>query len=80
MKNYPINKAVDRFLFNYRIIPHSVKGLSPAEILMNRKLNSNLKILKPYHDTYHTLHKKLSFPLRVFFGKRNQIRRSPCWK
>ena len=30
MKNSPIHKAVDRFLFNYRNTSHSVTGLSPA--------------------------------------------------
>ena len=42
-----IATQVNRFLFTYRITLHSATGVSPAELLMNHKLNSTLKILKP---------------------------------
>ena len=70
MKNSPICEAVDRFLFNYHITPHSVTGLFPAELLINRKLKSNLRILKPYHDTYHGCKKVRKFQ----FGEKLWIR------
>lgn len=37
----------DTFLFRYRITSQSTNGISPAEFLMNRKLNSKLNIIKP---------------------------------
>lgn len=40
LKNSPIHKALDPFLFNYGITLHFVTGLSPAKLLMNQKLNS----------------------------------------
>ena len=42
-----IATKVNRFLFTYRITPHSATGVSPAELLMNHKLNSSLSIIKP---------------------------------
>ena len=36
-----------RFLFHYRTTPHSTIGLSPAELLMGRKLRSHLDLLQP---------------------------------
>ena len=37
-----------KFLFSYRITPQSTTGVSPSELLMNRKLRSVLDLLKPY--------------------------------
>ena len=34
------------FLFQYRITPQAIACKSPAELLMNRKLNNKLKIIK----------------------------------
>ena len=36
-----------RFLFKYRITPHSTPGLSPAELLMGKRLQSHLDQLHP---------------------------------
>ena len=36
-----------RFLFQYRLTPHSTTGTSPAELLMGRKPCSTLDLLKP---------------------------------
>lgn len=35
-------KALDDFLFHYRVTPHTVTGVSPAELLMGRKLRDKL--------------------------------------
>ena len=35
-------KALENFLFQYRVTPHTVTGLSPAELLMGRKLRDKL--------------------------------------
>ena len=34
------------FLFQYRITPQAIACKSPAELLMNRKLNNKLNIIK----------------------------------
>uniref|UniRef100_A0A5S6R676 RNA-directed DNA polymerase n=1 Tax=Trichuris muris TaxID=70415 RepID=A0A5S6R676_TRIMR len=39
--------TLSRFLFNYRLTPHSATGLSPAEILLRRKPKSLLDNLHP---------------------------------
>ena len=41
----------DRFLFTYWITPYTNTGRSPAELLMNRKLNSALNLLRPNMDS-----------------------------
>ena len=35
-------KALKNFLFQYRVTPHTVTGISPAELLMGRKLLDKL--------------------------------------
>ena len=38
---------ISKFLFQYRITPHTTTGLPPCEMLMGRKLRSRLDLLKP---------------------------------
>lgn len=45
-----IQTLISRFLFSYRITPHSVTGITPAEALMNRKLNNVFSMVKPCTD------------------------------
>ena len=42
-----LNEKLKTFLFTCRITPQSTTGISPAELLMNKKLNSKLNIRKP---------------------------------
>ena len=42
-----VNEKVDRLLFSYRTTPHSVSGLTPAELLMKRRLRTRLDIFRP---------------------------------
>ena len=42
---------VCKFLFQYRITPQSTTGLSPAELLLNRKPKSHLDLLYPNLNT-----------------------------
>ena len=37
-----VQEKLSRFLLDYRITPHSVTGVSPHELLMNRKLRLTL--------------------------------------
>ena len=42
-----VNEKVDRLLFSYRTTPHSVCGVTPAGLLMKRRLRTRLDILRP---------------------------------
>ena len=39
--------TIARFLFQYRLTPHSTTGVSPAELLLNRRPRSLLDCLRP---------------------------------
>ena len=41
-----LNEILNTFLFTYRITPQSTAGISPAELLMNKKINSKLNIIE----------------------------------
>ena len=45
----PLQLTIDRFLFNYRLTPHSTTGVSPAELMFGRRLRSRLDLLQPLH-------------------------------
>ena len=64
-----IETKLARFLFQYRITPHSVTGMSPAQLLMNRRPRSRLDLLYPdiasqvkqhqqKQQQYHNVHAK----------------------
>ena len=42
---------LDRFLFQYRITPHTTTGVAPAQLLMGRTLRSRLDLLLPSMQT-----------------------------
>jgi len=42
-----LSDRIARFLFQYRITPHTTTGLSPAEMLLGRNIRSRLDLLKP---------------------------------
>ena len=42
-----LNTRLSRFLFHYRLMPHSATGVSPAEMVFGRKLRSQLDLLRP---------------------------------
>ena len=43
----PLQLTLDRFLFNYRLTPHTTTGVSPAELMFGRRLRSRLDLLWP---------------------------------
>ena len=42
-----IQDKLSKFLFNYRITPHTTTGVPPCELLMNRRLRSRFDLLRP---------------------------------
>ena len=47
LKEGSIETKVSRFLFQYRITPQTITGITPAELLMGRKPLSRLDLLNP---------------------------------
>ncbi|XP_041651122.1 uncharacterized protein K02A2.6-like [Cheilinus undulatus] len=47
MKGGTLQTKLSRFLFSYRITPHATTGVSPAELMMSRRLRSTLDLLIP---------------------------------
>ena len=45
--NSSIETKVSRFLFRYRITPHTTTGQSSAQLLMNRQLKIRLALARP---------------------------------
>lgn len=43
----PIEVRLSKFLFHYRVTPHTTTGLSPAQLLMGRRLRTPLDLLHP---------------------------------
>lgn len=64
-----LDTRIARFLFRYRLTPHSTTGMAPAQLLLGRRPRSHLDLLKPdiatrvqgkQYDqkTQHDLHSK----------------------
>ena len=85
-----IHDKIARVLFQYRTTPHSTTGITPAELLLGRKLRSRLDLLKPnigqkvaakqqqqknFHDT-HCCEHTFSVGERVFIKKTMQKARN----
>ena len=47
MTGHTLETKLARFLFQYRITPHTTTGLPPAEMLLGRKPKSHLDLLRP---------------------------------
>jgi len=46
-QHLPIGHRISNFLLKYRTTPHTVTGVSPAELFLKRKLRTRLSMLKP---------------------------------
>ena len=42
-----LQKKLNMILFTYIVTPQTITGISPAKLLINKKLNSKLNIIKP---------------------------------
>ena len=43
----PLEVRVQQFLFKYRVTPQATTGVSPAELLMGRRIRTHLDLLYP---------------------------------
>ena len=53
-----IQSSIDKFLFNYRLTPHSTTGVSPAELMFGRRLRSRLDLLWPGESIATRVHER----------------------
>ena len=42
-----VQERLDKFLFRYRVIPHTTTGVSPSELMFSRKIRSVFDLLRP---------------------------------
>ena len=54
----PVQLAIDRFLYHYRITPHSTTGVSPAELMYGRKLRCRFDLIWPTEQIVTRVGKK----------------------
>ena len=47
VKGEEVRLAIDKFLFKYRITPHTTTGKSPADLLFGRRIRSVFDLLRP---------------------------------
>ena len=53
-----IQLVIDRFVFDYRLTPHSTTGVSPAELMFGRRLRSRLDLLWPGESIAAKVHER----------------------
>ena len=70
-KQGTLTYRLTQVLFSYRITPHSTTGISPAELLVGRKLRSRLDLLHP--NLEQTVHKKQWQQKQFYKGNRNSM-------
>ena len=89
----PITITIDKFLYNYRMTPHSTTGVSPAELMFGRKLRSRLDLLWPgesvatrvadrqklQKSNHSTTARSLTLPNHAPICIRNYSNRGPKW-
>ena len=63
-----IQERLSKFLFTYRITPHTMTGVSPAELLMSRRPRFRFDRLKhvQHQQSKQAMHHNNSKPLRKF--------------
>ena len=88
-----IQLEIDRFVFNYRLTPHSTTGVSPAELMFGRRLRSRLDLLWPSESISAKVHerqqaqrrshskvpRKVQLPPDSTVMIRNYANRGPKW-
>ena len=68
-----------RFLFRYMMTPHASTGVSPAKILMGRRLRSHLSMVHPGleeigKDTQKKVKEKVKAMQKKWHDKKNHVR------
>ena len=53
-----IQSMIDRFVFDYRLTPHSTTGVSPAELMFGRRLRCRLDLVWPSESISAKVHER----------------------
>lgn len=69
-KQFPMEQAVQNFLFGYRTTGHCTTNMSPAELHIGRKLKTRLDKLIPHHYDRSKIESKMESQKRHFRGNR----------
>ena len=72
-----IQLEIDRFVFNYRLTPHSTTGVSPAELMFGRRLRSRLDLLWPSESVSAKVHERQEAQKRSHSKDPRKIQLSP---
>ena len=72
-----IQLTIDRFLFNYRMTPHSTTGISPAELMFGRRLRSRLDLLWPSESVSARVHDRQSAQKKFHSKEPRKVKLSP---
>lgn len=81
-----LQSRLSRYLFHYRLTPHSVTGIAPAEALMSRRLRSPLDLVYPEvtgHPRRNPTERGVAIPRSFEIGQQVYVRdfrsRKPGW-
>ncbi|GFS28088.1 polyprotein [Elysia marginata] len=66
-----VHEKADRFLFKYRTTPHSTTGITPAELMFNRKIKTRLVMI---HDSVAKNVTKSQMNEKLYHDKHSKAR------
>ena len=68
---------LDKFLFKYRVTPHTTTGVSPAELLFKRKLRCRLDLLHPDEMIGSRVNRSQEFQKKHYTGSPRHVDLEP---
>ena len=68
-QNDCFDARIDKFLFKYRITPHSTTGISPSELMLGRTLRTTLDAIKPKVSLETRVHNKAMCQKKYYDGR-----------
>ena len=68
---------LDKFLFKYRLTPHTTTGVSPAELLFKRKLRCRLDLLHPNEMIGSRVNRSQEFQKKHYTGSPRHVDLEP---
>ena len=72
-----IQLVIDKFVFNYRLTPHSTTGVSPAELMFGRRLRSRLDLLWPGESVSAKVHERQQAQKHCYSKEPRKVPLSP---
>ena len=72
-----IQLVIDKFVFNYRLTPHSTTGVSPAELKFGCRLRSWLDLLWPGESAFAKVHERQKAQKHFYSKEPRKVQLSP---